>query len=115
MKREFSLFVPSLVLLSSLSAVLLEGDTELLLSLILLRYSEGFMRLFESPIPGNDGGTNGRTLCLLTRFGPPCFSESSPSKLTMVKSEHDEFSLLAAKMKTKGIINIYMLLEDLHS
>uniref|UniRef100_A0A2M4DK17 Putative secreted protein n=1 Tax=Anopheles darlingi TaxID=43151 RepID=A0A2M4DK17_ANODA len=42
------------------------------LSLMLFRYSDGLIRWFEpSPVPlGKLGGTNGRTSCLLTRFGP---------------------------------------------
>lgn len=42
------------------------------LSLILLRYSDGLIRWFEpSEVPfGKLGGTNGRTSCLFTKFGP---------------------------------------------
>lgn len=102
LKSEFSLLISSLLPMSSLSAVLLAGETEPRLSEMLRRYSDGLMRLLESPIPGNEGGTNGSTLCLLTKLGPVCFSESSPSKLIIVKSEHDEFSLLAAETEEEN-------------
>lgn len=62
------------------------------LSLMLLKYSEGLMRLLESELPGKLGGTKGSTRCLLTKFGKCLspFSSTSVFKLIMVKSEQEE-------------------------
>lgn len=91
--------------LSSLSDLLLILPVKDRLSLMLLRYSEGLIRLLELVVfPGNIGGTKGRTRCLLTKLGPVIDDLSSVSvpKLTIVRSEQDEFNLLdAAKMKER--------------
>lgn len=68
------------------------------LSLILRRYSEGLMRLLESPLPGKLGGMKGRTLCLLTRCGTAKLFPSSDSeaRVITVRSEQELLSLLVA-------------------
>lgn len=85
---------------ASLSEVLLT-DT-VLSELMLLKYSDGLMRLLESALPLKLGGMKGRTRCLLTKLGE-CLSLSSPfvSMLMIVKSEHEELSLLEAVITNK--------------
>lgn len=98
------------MLVSSISAVVLlltEDIDDLLSILILFRYSDGLIRLFESPA-GKLGGTNGKTRCLLTKFGVECLFRSfvivsslSAPKLTIVRSEQEEFRRLDVAKEQK--------------
>lgn len=77
-----------------------------LLSLMLLKYSEGFIRLFESALPGKLGGIKGNTLCLLTKCDNVDLDVSASfDKVIMVKSEQELLSLREAKKSKRRLVN----------
>lgn len=95
----------SAFLSSSLIDLSLGPSFRLSAELMLLRNSDGLISLFE-PANGKLGGTNGKTLWRLTgvaRIVLDVDCLSSSLRLTIVRSEQEEFNRRAAKRKRRNI------------